>query len=636
MLPDGLPLEDMWKTAYENRRSAWKLKLCTPPDPPSVDVCSQNNPSISDFNTTMDSPTVTNFGGQPQKPTVATEDIISKWTLNVEQARTFSIIASHSRQNPCMEPLRMYLGGPGGTGKSRVIAALTDYFTQCGEARRLRLASFTGIAAKNINSVTLHTSLCLNQGQKGRSKDRPKTKADLIAMWLGVHYLFIDEMSMIGCQLLRQIHEALVEAMGCTDPFGGISVIFAGDFAQLPPVGQMKLFSWTKSTNEAIVFGQLLWRSVTTVVMLTKQMRQEGPENVRFVEMLSRLRDGRCTEEDFDLLNTRLLTTALDKESCHEWHGAPMIVYTNAIKDAINIEATMAFAKRTSQQVHWYHAVDTHKGKPIRDGAISDLLDTLPSNKTGGRVGALPLVLGMPVVLTENIDVAGGIVNGSTGILRKVRYRVDDDDRRFITSCIVELPDVTSDALPNLPPKHVAVLPNNVEMKSFRHPNSGRSCTLRRCQVPLDAAFAITAHKAQGQTMRKVVVDLASCIGTEAAYVMVSRCTGLQGLMVLRPFPISKITVHRSQDAREEFRRLDRLNVQTIVHATDQMAWSSHDSSGPDTVSKITALFSSASQGPPETGSARQLLNQIWNNKEQSGAFGPFLHLNWSGLMSHW
>ncbi|KAF9780997.1 hypothetical protein BJ322DRAFT_984036, partial [Thelephora terrestris] len=83
---------------------------------------------------------------------------------------------------------------------------------------------------------------------------------------------------------------------------------------------------------------------------------------------------------------------------------------------------------------------------------------------TGGRVRDLPLVLGMPVMITENFDVIGGIVNGSTGILRKVWYRVDGTNRRYITSCIVELPDTTADALPNLPPRYVAVLPNTVEM----------------------------------------------------------------------------------------------------------------------------------------------------------------------------
>ena len=187
--------------------------------------------------------------------------------------------------------------------------------------------------------------------------------------------------------------------------------------------------------------------------------------------MLSRLRDGRCTQEDFHLLDTRLLRNVLDDESPVLWRDAPMIVYSNAIKDAINLQATLAFSRRTGQRVNWYHAVDTYRGQPIEDSVIIDLLDTLPSNKTGGRLGALPLVLGMPVVITENFDVVGGVVNGSKGILRKVRYCVGADGKQYLTLCIVELPDLKGDPLPNLPPTFVAILPNEAEMKSLCHPN---------------------------------------------------------------------------------------------------------------------------------------------------------------------
>ncbi|KAH9851804.1 hypothetical protein C2E23DRAFT_708676, partial [Lenzites betulinus] len=87
--------------------------------------------------------------------------------LNSEQARAFRIIAEHSTENN-PEPLRMYLGGFGGTGKSRVIQALTAYFNEKNQARRLRLASYTGIAAKNVNGVTLHSALALDQRKAGK------------------------------------------------------------------------------------------------------------------------------------------------------------------------------------------------------------------------------------------------------------------------------------------------------------------------------------------------------------------------------------------------------------------------------------------------------------------------------------
>ncbi|KAI0335958.1 hypothetical protein GY45DRAFT_1234888, partial [Cubamyces sp. BRFM 1775] len=86
--------------------------------------------------------------------------------LNCEQRRAFMIVARHSLDNR-PEPLRMFLGGVGGTGKSRVIKALTAYFAARNQSRRLRLASFTGVAARNINGTTLHAALGLDQRKRG-------------------------------------------------------------------------------------------------------------------------------------------------------------------------------------------------------------------------------------------------------------------------------------------------------------------------------------------------------------------------------------------------------------------------------------------------------------------------------------
>ncbi|KAJ3915076.1 hypothetical protein F5877DRAFT_1473, partial [Lentinula edodes] len=81
--------------------------------------------------------------------------------LNVDQERAFRLIASHSQQKQS-NPLRMFLGGPGGTGKSLVISALKLFFENQGESRRFRLASYTGVAARNISGMTLHSALLLS------------------------------------------------------------------------------------------------------------------------------------------------------------------------------------------------------------------------------------------------------------------------------------------------------------------------------------------------------------------------------------------------------------------------------------------------------------------------------------------
>ncbi|KAJ7165488.1 hypothetical protein C8R43DRAFT_986564, partial [Mycena crocata] len=83
----------------------------------------------------------------------------------------------------------MYLGGQGGTGKSTVINALQDYFVSRGETRRFRLASYTGVAARNISGMTLHSALML--GGQYRNTRSQKSKRELMAMWEGVDFLFI-------------------------------------------------------------------------------------------------------------------------------------------------------------------------------------------------------------------------------------------------------------------------------------------------------------------------------------------------------------------------------------------------------------------------------------------------------------
>ncbi|TFK58511.1 hypothetical protein BDN72DRAFT_782012 [Pluteus cervinus] len=90
-----------------------------------------------------------------------------------------------------------------------------------------------------------------------------------------------------------------------------------------------------------------------------------------------------------------------------------------------------------------------------------------------------------------------------------------------------------------------------------------QSFTFQRYQVPLQPAFCITAHRAQGMTMDRVIVDLSHCSGSESPYVMVSRTRSLQGLKILRPFAFNTIKKNLSEDLRKEFARLKRSESET-------------------------------------------------------------------------
>ncbi|KAF8123343.1 hypothetical protein EV363DRAFT_1068626, partial [Boletus edulis] len=74
-----------------------------------------------------------------------------------------------------------------------------------------------------------------------------------------------------------------------------------------------------------------------------------------------------------------------------------------------------------------------------------------------------------------------------------------------------------------------------------------------------------TAHKSQGLTMGHALIDLESCTGMEAPYVMLSHLKTLDGLVIMRPFSIKRITCQQSEDFRREHKRLAILNLQTII-----------------------------------------------------------------------
>ena len=138
------------------------------------------------------------------------------------------------------------------------------------------------------------------------------------------------------------------------------------------------------------------------------------------------------------------------------------------------------------------------------------------------------------------------------------------EGKRILNSCVVEIPGSDHVGMVHLLKHYFPILPDVTDLK-FKHAGSHRRCTIKRKQVPIEPGFAITAHKAQGQTMGKVVVDIEGCSGTEQPYVMVSRCTSIDGLVILRDFNFGKITNRHSEDLRNEFARLEYLWLQTIV-----------------------------------------------------------------------
>ncbi len=567
--------EQNWRHEYDQRKESWKSKIIHEQEHGML--LNQNRHHMHDvaINSLDNTPNTTNpclnsfqleqDKRESKRQGIANmKDTSAEFTLNYMQNKAYEMITKHSLEENS-DQLRMYIAGPGGTGKSRIIDALRTFFDRQIQAHRVRMASFTGVASQNIHGMTLHSALCFTK----RKVLSEKRKRDLIAMWRTVDYLIIDEVSMIGCKLLLDIHEALCEAKENSDLFGGINIIFVGDFAQLPPVGDTRLYSHIHKERigtpkgQKDVFGRLLWLSVDKVIILNELVRQNARQDSQFTELLTRLASGSCTDADYNFLNSKSLRNCQTDFTNPMWRQAPVIVSNNDVKDALNIECAKSFAAYTKQPLNFYYASDSRKGRPIQNADLQQKLWSYHSGKTEQRCGMLPLCKGMPVMITQNYDVPNGIVNGRLGILEKVNYTVDENGYRHARSCVVRTEEQSGPCLPHLQNGEVVVLQDEVPL-TFTHPHSHLRSSFRRTQLPLTPAFALTAHKSQGKTLLSAIVDLQSCPSTEAAYVMLSRVKKSENIRILRPFQKNKISTRSSEDLRKELRRLQYLHEHTI------------------------------------------------------------------------
>ena len=565
--------EQDWAHEYERRKQEWRCNVIAEQQQNAVTDYVNSRNIHNNMITHLDNPEDASINQTPYdqlKGKSKNENItnmhktLSQFKLNDMQTLAYKTIAEHSfAENP--EQLRMFIAGPGGTGKSWLIDALRNYFHTQNQDYRLRLASYTGVASRNIQGMTLHSALCLNK----QNKRSAKAKMNLIAMWRKVNYLIIDEVSMIGCQLMLRIHETLCEAKENSNLFGGINIIFVGDFAQLPPVGDTRLYSRLEKERvgsqkgQKNVFGRLLWLSIDKVIILKEIVRQNIQKDPQFTQLLSRLRVGSCTDEDYDFLTRKQLRNIATDFSNPIWAQAPIIVSNNDVKDRLNLESATSFAVRTNQPLHFYYASDKRKGKAIDDSGLRDKLWSYHSGKTEQHMGMLPLCKGMPVMVTQNYDVPNGIVNGCIGTLEKVNYTIDDDGHRHAHSCVIHAEKTSGPCLPHLKDHEIVVLADETPL-TFTHPHSHVRTSFQRSQLPITPAFAMTAHKSQGNTLTSAILDIESCLSTEAVYVMLSRVKKSDNIRILRPFRKAKIATRISEDLRREFRRLEFLHTQTL------------------------------------------------------------------------
>ncbi|CAF4499574.1 unnamed protein product [Rotaria sp. Silwood2] len=498
--------------------------------------------------------------------------------------------------------LIMCIPGCGGTGKSQLIRALSKYFLVTKRMQMMRKLAPTGIAAAEIGGMTIHSFLG-EQRNSGKPRTIKPGDLKLEKEWRLVEYLLIDEMSMVGLNLLAKLNRIICSAKHVDPqvPFGGVNVIFFGDYLQYRPVYDAPLHTdfslpskeklgklpTEKEIQQRVARSLIL--QINCVVKLTQQMRTEDP---RYLQLLERLRHGQCNYDDYELLLTRVIGQP-SVGSLHDspWNKAPILVFRNEVRTQLNNKAAIHNAKEMGQRPMVCVAQDTWKGKPIEDPTLIKKLLELSDSKTEHLPGLLPFVPGMPVILTQNIAIELGLINGTNGIFRQLVYEEDSvstdilsetfpNNTQYIHRPLYALVEVLKSKIDyNLEQLQPNLVPIPLMEQTFRidiadvlpkdkKPKSNRKVILsiKRRALPLVPAYCITTHKSQGQTLNNVVIDLKLPNETDdiaAIYVPLSRVKRLADLVILRHFDYKVLLIKPIKSQLAEIERLDKLYSET-------------------------------------------------------------------------
>jgi len=276
-------------------------------------------------------------------------------------------------------------------------------------------------------------------------------------------------------------------------PFGGIQVIFIGDFCQLAPV------------NGTYCFLSKLWKDANIKVILLEELVRQNGDNL-FQQILQIIRRGRCTDNILKVLRT-LKDTRFNDEII------PTKLYPKNVNvDRIN-ELEINKLKMAGNKTHLYNAeASKDKGKNANIAKYD-----------------VELVENAQVIVTRNIDISLGIVNGTRGIVKALEEEcVVIKDTQGQLHTIYYYKDVI-----DTPGKTVAIADSTATSPSTEA-KTGAAEKSYISHIPLKVSYALSIHKSQGMTIDAVEIDLGDNIFTcGQAYTALSRAKSLASIKII-------------------------------------------------------------------------------------------------------
>ena len=460
----------------------------------------------------------------------------STCSLNLRQKTAFYLAANHAYYPNHGIPLRAVIHGEAGTGKSTVISCIRKYFEYLGLASRIKLAATTGSAASQISGAsTIHSLFSFSQNRLG-CYNRATS-----ALRLGsIDYLIVDEVSMLDCVLLNAMDKSLRSAKGVDLPFGGVVMLFFGDFRQHKPVGGYSLITNCVSGNHDATKGRALWLQCTHSVELDVKLRTDDPILARISENCW---NGTPSEEDFAALRSRsLLTPGVSPPP-----GTLLVTPRHGTRIAYNRFTCRRIAEALDVPIFVVPSVDKTSRRASPLPHIKETLRLLRDDKSGNLMGELPLFVGQRVTLSQNLAPSIRLVNGSLGTVLHIELHPDDRAPGSFQYCrLSRAPRVVyvhfdncTKSFMDLPPGVIPMFAASysVEAKDLLCRGKKTSLKFTRFQLPLLPAYAVTDYRAQGATLPRAIIDIgvpsSGSLSKTSIYVMLTRCRRLADLYIL-------------------------------------------------------------------------------------------------------
>lgn len=456
-----------------------------------------------------------------------------------EKQRTFVMHVYKCLKTEKNVPFQLYLAGSAGVGKSTVISALyqliTHHFDHVAgnnpNSLKVLITAFAGKAAFLVHGTTLHSAFALPVKKRNRSKplvDLSSDFANTIRTELNdLKLIIIDEISMVDNIILNEINARLIQVTGCSLPFGGISIIVVGDLKQLPPVSGQPVFMAPDQSDTAIFSN--LW-GFFKYFELTEIMRQK--DETQFITFLNNLADGAMEQQDIQLFENRVVQsdTSVPAEAIRLYH-------TNKDVDAYNSKRISEFPGAECV-VTAKDSVGKNVPKRISDRALKSLLKSNIHDQ-GNLPTELRLKIGIKYMLSVNMDITDGLVNGACGTLKYIKFKTDDSPEILFFEYPSNIGTKAKSEINHTMKGEKEFCNDWVPIKktTIECYSGDENVRVFREQFPLVPAEAMTIHKSQGQTYESVCVSLSSGRATRQLwYVALSRVTKLENLYIIGKF----------------------------------------------------------------------------------------------------